>query len=81
MSRPGQKSCDRCGDRRLPFVTPYWDEEKGYCAQCCFELNHQYDAEGWPELGESLPETPEATKMVRPGLTFDSYPTQLPRSA
>lgn len=43
-----QKSCSRCGARANHFVVPYWEND-GICPDCCFELNRQYDTEGWPK--------------------------------
>lgn len=81
MGRPGQKSCDRCGDRAKYFVVPYYDKTKGFCSRCCFELNHLHDKEGWPD-GAKTDEVPEGRKVLRPGPTYNGSPIAVdPRSA
>lgn len=81
MGRPGQKSCDRCGDRSRYFVVPYYDKTKGYCSKCCFELNHLHDEEGWPE-GALAGEVPDGSRILKPGLTHMGGPIAVdPRSA
>ena len=81
MGRPGQKSCDGCGERAPRFITPYYDQTIGLCSRCCFERNHLHDKEGWPK-GTLTGEVPKGMKILKPGLTMTGAPIAVePRRA